>query len=201
MARPRLNTQAPENSQQRIVQQQAVERSLIELPAFGLTLIAASVKKTEDPNTAYSNYQLPTDTAELAFTLKGALRLEMMNLGNDQQKAYRRLWGSNSRGPDLHAWASRVYVEAFQDGKTAAAQLENFCLPQQTEIDKTVKLKRILSGVTRPVVFLQVNDLYISDEPEKLFSTMLGDFIETASRLLSYVGKLYVLPVGRGKTE
>ena len=91
----KLDPKPPRDDPSRRAHQSAVKRSIIILPAFGLTLLAAELR--HDPGAGYANYALPTAPEELAFTLKGALRLEMMRSQQEAFRKYRRLFGSNTR--------------------------------------------------------------------------------------------------------
>jgi len=195
MAKSYLNEKSPREDQNRRDHQQAVKRSMIELSAFGLTLIAASVKV----GGGYDNYELPTDPDELDFTLKGALRLEMMNSGNALWMKYRRLFGSNTKAGDLSAWRSRVYIEAYDSGKSACEAAEAMKVPgQSVGLEKLTAEIEQMSGA---VVLMQVNDVFLADDRTYLFSDLLRTFIERDSELLESIGFARILPVWKELAE
>lgn len=192
MAKPHLNEKSPREDQNRRDHQQAVKRSIIELPAFGLTLLAARRKPGDS---GYENYELPRDPSELSFTLKGALRLEMMNSGNALWMKYRRLFGANTKAQDLSAWRSRVYVEAYATGAEAATAAQAMAMPGLTD---PTDLNAFVQQVTRErqtTILLQVNDVFLAEDRQYLFSDLLRSFIERDSRLLSMITAVRILPV------
>lgn len=192
MAKPHLKEKSPQEDQNRRDHQQAVKRSLIELPAFGLTVLATRRKQGDS---GYENYTLPTDPAALSFALKGALRLEMMNSNNALWMKYRRLFGSNTKAQDLSAWRSRVYVEAFATGAEAAEAAQAMAVPGVTNADDLAALTQMLSAESQTVVLLQVNEVFLAEDRQYLFSDLLRSFIERDSRLLEMMKVIRILPV------
>jgi hypothetical protein len=195
MSKPVLNPKPPPDDARRREHQRAVKQALIELPAFALTLLAASVRTA--PGDGYQNYALPQAPAELAFTLKGALRLEMMNAPAEAYKKYRRLFGSNTKAHDLKAWRSRVYVAAYADGATAARAAQRMLLPTTQGGDE---FGQAVSGAPGPLVLLQINDVYLDLPRSQLWSDLLAEFIRRESRLLTLVSRITVLPPGKEAT-
>lgn len=191
MAKPHLEEKSPREDQNRRDHQRAVKRSLIELPAFGLTLLAARVQRGTD--SGYSNYELPTDPDEMAFTLKGAIRLEMMNSKSELWMKYRRLFGSNTKAGDLSAWRSRVYIEAYASGMDGATAAAAMAMPGLSE--GVGELTNTIKAIADPVVLLQVNDVFLAEDRAYLFSDLLRSFMERDSRLLEPVGYARILPV------
>lgn len=191
---PHLEPKSPREDAARRDHQQAVKNALIVLPAFGLTLLAARVRPAGQSTTGYDNYTLPRDPAELAFTLKGALRLEMMNSKNGYLQKYRRLFGSNTKAKDLSAWRSRVYVQAYANG-SAAAQAATAMLLPITPAKPSADFLATVTAETAQTVLLQVDDVFLDEKRTHLFSDLLLGFLQRDSRLLSYVAQLRVLPV------
>lgn len=189
MARRILKVKPPQNDPARREQQRAVKRSLIELPAFGLTVLAATVLR--DAGAGYENYELPQGAAELAFTLKGALRLEMMSHPDPRFARYRRLFGSNTKAKDLKAWRSRVYVAAFPNGKAAAAAATAMLAGGDAAFVAAV------AQAPGTVVLLQVNDVYLDEGRQALFSELLREFLDGQSALLRLIGSVRALPTWR----
>lgn len=189
MVRATLKVKPPRDDPARREQQRAVKRSLIELPAFGLTVLAAAVRR--DQAAGYENYELPEAAAELAFTLKGALRLEMMNHRDARYARHRRLFGSNTKAKDLSAWRSRAYVAVYPNGKAAATAAAAMLAGGG---------ESFLAAVARtaePVALLQVNDVYLDETRETLFSDLLGEFLSGPSALLSLIGGARAVPTWR----
>ena len=146
-----------------------------------------------DPAAGYANYTLPTASHELAFTLKGALRLEMMRSSEEAYRKYRRLFGSNTKAKDLSAWRSRVNVAAYDTGPAAAAAARCMLLPDPP-VDPAGFLERV-TAIPGPVVLLQVNDVYLDVARTVLFSQLLAQFLLRESQLLRFDAMLRVLPV------
>jgi hypothetical protein len=183
----------------------ATKEAMLLNTAFGLTLIAARVRAAGEEGGGYANYGLPADPAELAFTLKGALRLEMAQHPDKRYAKYRRLWGSISGKPprskkqprrtrkkDVPAWRSRVYTDAFAAGAEAAALLRTWPAPGQA--DASADLAVALAATTGPIVMFQVQDVYLDDSDFPLFSDLLAHFLRNESRLLALIGAVRILP-------
>lgn len=193
MTKTTLNPKPPRDDAARRAHQYAVKRAFVELPAFGLTLLTAEVMSTNAENVAYENYSLPQNLEALAFTLKGALRLEMMNSQHERFQRFRRLFGSNTKAKDVSAWRSRIYVEAFDNGASAVRAISTMVTPETlpAEVDD---LRAQLAAVTNPVVVMQINDVYLDETRTELLSDLLADFLAQESRLLRTSGKVTVLP-------
>lgn len=189
---PKLEPKSPRQDPARRDHQHAVKNSLIVLPAFGLSLLVAQVRVAKSGEVGYENYQLPSEPAELAFTLKGALRLEMMNSKNEEWQKYRRLFGSNTKAQDLSAWRSRVYVQAYDKAADAVEAAQAMILPM-TAVPSDFFAK--VAAQPGTVVLLQINDVFLDEGRTRLFSDLLRDFLRRESRLLAYVANLRVLPV------
>lgn len=191
MTKPELNPKPPRDDAARREHQLAVKRAFVQLPAFGLTLLAAEVLPPTDPKAGYANYGLPTALEALAFTLKGALRLEMMNCKDERFQRFRRLFGSNTKAKDIQAWRSRVYVEAYANGAAAAGAVPSMLPPGAAAGD----LLERLEAVTNRVVLLQINDVYLDEGRTTLLSALLHEFLAKGhSRLLAALGLVQVLP-------
>lgn len=188
---PHLEPKPPREDAARREHQKAVKNALIVLPAFGLRLVAARVRAASEREAGYENYTLPNEPAELAFTLKGALRLEMMNSKQEEWQKYRRLFGSNTKAHDLSAWRSRVYVQAYANGAAAAEAAQMMLL--STTVAPADFLAKV-AAQRNTIVLLQVDDVFLDEGRRRLFSDLLIDFLNRQSRLLAYVANLRVLP-------
>jgi hypothetical protein len=189
---PQLEPKSPREDPARRDHQKAVKNSLIVLPAFGLSLLAARVRTASEREAGYENYRLPSEPAEVAFTLKGALRLEMMNSKNEYLQKYRRLFGSNTKAKDLSAWRSRVYMQAYGSGVAAAEAAKAMLLPTTVAPDEFLAKVTAQRGM---IVLLQIDDVFLDERRTQLFSDLLLGFLQRDSRLLAAVANLRVLPV------
>jgi hypothetical protein len=89
--------------------QAQVKQAIVEGQTFGLTYLLARLKDRHP----YDNYRVPDRLAEFEFTLKGVLRLEMME--HPVYRGWRRLFGSNTKARDLSSWRSYLLIKAFAD--------------------------------------------------------------------------------------
>jgi len=151
--------------------------------AFGVGCLLAVVR---DPQ-PYSNYSLPKTFPEFAFTLKGLLRLEMMNVGGNFAKS-RRLFGATTKAAEknIRRWRSRVFPLAFEDGSAARAHLEacplgRWCASEQCPL---LRAKFPDDGW---LVLLQVDDVWLDQRHTVTFGQMLALFLKEESRALRLV--------------
>jgi hypothetical protein len=89
--------------------QAQVKNAILEGPAWGLVYLLARVKDWQP----YENYVVPESLEVFEFTLKGVLRLEMMN--DPGYRGWRRMFGSNTKARTMSTWRSRVAVKAFEN--------------------------------------------------------------------------------------
>lgn len=113
-----LPTKPPAEDPDRRAHQAQVKQAIVEGQAFALTYLLARLKDRQP----YDNYEVPGRLAEFEFTLKGVLRLEMIE--HPVYKGWRRLFGSNTKARELSTWRSRVYVKAFANLAQARAYVD-----------------------------------------------------------------------------
>lgn len=191
MPRPELYTKPQRDDAARREHQFAVKRAFVEFPAFSLSLLAAEVLPSTDTQAGYVNYTLPDSAQALTFTLKGALRLEMMNSKDERFQRFRRLFGSNTKAKDIKAWRSRVYIEAYANGAAAAQAIAAMLAPGTP----AGELPARLGSVTNRVAVLQINDVYLDERRTTLLSALLHEFLTGKhSRLLRSCGVVQMLP-------
>jgi hypothetical protein len=204
-----LKSKPETNHVERLQHQQVVKESIIALPAFGLTLIAARVRKPTEADAVYGNYEFPQAPNSIAFTVKGALRLEMMNSNVELFRRYRRLFGSmlqdrknrkdsKSKEYDLQTWRSRVYVQAYATAGEAAEAAKAMFLVGISEDpefeDNAQRFVTAVSNTVSTVILFQINDVFLSADRRILFSDVLSRFLQEHSRLLTFVADLRILP-------
>ena len=181
--KPRLNPKPPRNDPGRRPSQAMAKEALMGGTAFGLGCLLAVVR---DPR-PYSNYSLPETFEEFAFTLKGLLRLEMMNTGDGFAKS-RRLFGATTKAAqrNIQRWRSRAFPLAFKDSAAAHAHLKACPLGRWCASGRCPLLRARLpeSGW---LVLLQVDDVWIDQAHTVTFGQMLGLFLKEESRALRLV--------------
>jgi hypothetical protein len=176
----------PGRDPNRRAHQAQVKRAIMGGQAWGLAYLLAKLRD-RDP---YDNYSVPDDLAVFEFTLKGVLRLEMMD--KPQYAGWRRMFGSNTKAHEMRTWRSRVALRAFAN---SAAALDY------------VRADPLWSwGITAPpeargrpdddwhVVF-QVQDVWIA---RGRWSELLDKFLSEESRVLELVGRFEPLPPAQG---
>jgi len=118
-AKPRtLPPKPPADDPDRRAHQAQVRGAIVEGQDFALTYLLARVKD----RAPYDNYTVPGGLAQFEFSLKGVLRLEMIE--HPVYKGWRRLFGSNTKAREMSTWRSRVYVKAFAGLAGARAYVE-----------------------------------------------------------------------------
>lgn len=196
--KPRLEPKPPRDDPGRRPSQTLAREAIMTGTAFGVRCLLTAVRDTQP----YSNYSLPTTFPEFAFTLKGLLRLEMMNIKGDFAKA-RRLFGATTRAAErnIRRWRSRVFPLAFENGEDAHAHLEACPLGRWCAAGQCPLLQ-----VEFPddgwLVLLQVDDVWIDEG--QTFSQLLERFMKGESRTLTLVGAgscLKPLPLKGGRHE
>lgn len=200
MDKPRLDPKPPRDDPGRRPSQALAREALIGGTAFGVGCLLAAV---HDPR-PYSNYSLPETFPEFAFSLKGLLRLEMMNVGGHFAKA-RRLFGATTRAAErnIRRWRSRVFPLPFESSAAARAHLKacplgRWCASGQCPL---LRAKFPDEGW---LVLLQVDDVWIDQAHTVTFGQMLGLFLKEESRALRLVEAgscLKPLPLKGGRDE
>ena len=186
---PRLLPTKPGRDPERRAHQAQVKEALMQGQAWGLTYLLARVKD-RDP---YDNYSIPQDLAVFEFTVKGVLRLEMMEKRG--YRGWRRLFGSNTKARELSTWRSRVMINAFGSLADARAYIE--ADPLLTWGERTFSLPADLPPNDWYVLF-QVQDLWLAGGKYR-WSEILAKFLLEESALLHLVALHDVLPPVRTK--
>lgn len=201
MDKPRLDPKPPRDDPGRRPSQAMAREALIGGTAFGVRCLLTIVHDDQP----YSNYSLPETFSEFAFTLKGLLRLEMMNAGGDLAKI-RRLFGATTRAAErnIRRWRSRVFPLAFENSNDARAHLEacplgRWCAPGQCPL---LQAEFPDDGW---LVLLQVDDVWLDQKHTVTFGQALELFFrEEKSRALKLVEAgscLEPLPLKGGRNE
>ena len=181
--KPRLDPKPPRNDPGRRPSQQLAKNALMRGTAFGINCLLTVVQDTQP----YSNYALPDTFPEFAFTLKGLLRLEMMNAGGNFAKA-RRLFGATTKAAkqNIQRWRSRVFPLAFEDGASARAHMEGCPLGRWCSAGQCPLL-----GAQFPekgwMVLLQIDDVWLDAAHTVTFGQLLPLFLKEESRALRLV--------------
>ena len=154
---------------QRIEYQVACVRAILEGTNLGTHCFLAKVKD-EQP---YDDLALPVNLGELEFTLKGALRCEMIDQDETSYARWRRLFGTTKRrqfpkgvkgGQDLPtSWRSRVYVRAFQDADSARQALDGCPLAQWEGLVTCPLTAKAAEADRSRMALLQIHDVQIED--------------------------------------
>lgn len=181
---PRLLPTEPGRDPERRAHQAQVKEALLRGQAWGLTYLLARVKEREP----YDNYRVPDDLAVFEFTVKGVLRLEMMD--KKGYKGWRRLFGSNTKAHELSTWRSRVMINAFSNLADVRAYIQ--ADPLLTWGERTFSLPAGLPPNDWYVLF-QVQDVWL-DGGKCRWSKMLAKFLLKESALLQLVILHDVLP-------
>jgi hypothetical protein len=183
-AKPRILPTKPGDDPERRAHQAQVKEALLTGQAWGLTYLLARVRDREP----YDNYRVPDDLAVFEFTLKGVLRLEMME--HAVYKGWRRMFGSNTKAQELSTWRSRVYVKAFANLAEARAYLE--ADPLLAWSDAPFPWPKALPEHDWYVLF-QVQDVLIENGKYR-WANAFGIFLREHSALLELVASHDVLP-------
>jgi hypothetical protein len=180
----------PGRDPERRAHQAQVKEALLEGQAWGLTYLVARVRDPEP----YDNYRVPDDLAVFEFTVKGVLRLEMMD--KPGYKGWRRMFGSNTKARELSTWRSRVSIKAFDSLADVQAYVDADLL--QTWDGRQFTLPADLPTRERYVVF-QVQDVWVEGGRMR-WSEVLAKFLLDESEVLQLVAVHDgVPPVKRGQ--
>ncbi len=177
---PSLPSKSPRQDPDRRAHQAQVKQAIVEGQNFALTYLLARVQSRQP----YDNYRVPGDLAVFEFTLKGIMRLELLNC---QDKAlfagWRRMFGSNTKAQELSTWRSRVYIKAFDGLANVRAYVEADPLLAWSGQGFPWQGKGPEKG--RYVLF-QVQDVLIKGGKER-WSDLFGAFLYTQSQVLKLV--------------
>lgn len=178
-----LSTKPGEDADRRQHQAQ-VKQAIIQGQAFGLTYLLTRVKNMQP----YDNYHVPDNLAEFEFTVKGVLRLEMME--HQVYRGWRRLFGSNTKAKEFSTWRSRVMLKAFANLADTRAYID--ADPLLAWSGQPFPWPANLAANDWYVLF-QVHDVLIADEKYR-WANALGVFLQDHSALLELVASHDVLP-------
>jgi hypothetical protein len=182
--KPRLEPKPPRNDPDRRPSQAIAREALIGGTAFGVRCLLTAVRDTQP----YSNYSLPETFPEFAFTLKGLLRLEMMNAGGDLARM-RRLFGATTKAAErnIRRWRSRVFPLAFEKGLDARAHLAACPLGRWCDDGRCPLLKADFP-TNGWLVLLQVDEVWLDAKETATFGQALEFFFRQGeSRALKLV--------------
>lgn len=183
-AKPKILKTKPGDDPQRRAHQAQIKEALLTGQAWGLTYLLARVRDREP----YDNYRVPDELAVFEFTLKGVLRLEMME--HPVYKGWRRLFGSNTKAQELSTWRSRVYIKAFAHLGQVRAYVEADPLLAWSEAP--FPWPEALPEDDWYVLF-QVQDVLIENGKYR-WANAFGIFLKEHSALLELVASHDVLP-------
>lgn len=172
--------------------QTQVKHALINEQAFGLTYILTRLKSKKP----YDNYQIPSKFSEFEFSLKGAMRLEMME--NQFLKSWRRLLGSNTKAADLSSWRSRVLIKAFDNLAGAMAYVEADPLLAWEGKQNPWPGKHNLPP-NDWYVFLQIQDVYLNSKEIKLSDLLVAFYYKDSQILQAILPVIEVIPAIKDK--
>jgi len=192
-----MNTQVhilptkPGEDPNRRAHQAQVKCAILEGQAWGLTYLLARVQD----HAPYDNYELPDSLEVFEFTLKGLLRLEMMD--KPQYAEWRRMLGSNTKAHEMSTWRSRVALKAFASSAAALDFIRADPLWTWQEQASTIPAGRQDDGWH--AVF-QVQDVWIARGRYR-WSELLAAFLLNDSRALKLVGLFEPLAPAGGENH
>lgn len=178
-----LSSKPPRDDADRREHQAQVKQAIVQGQDFALTYLLARVKNFQP----YNNYHIPESIAEFEFTVKGILRLEMME--HKVYRGWRRLFGSNTKAKDISNWRSRVLIKAFANLADARKYVE--ADPLLTWSDGGFPWPDNLAENDWYVLF-QVQDVLIS-EGKYRWANAFATFLKDHSALLEVVARYDVL--------
>ena len=178
----------PGEDPNRRAHQAQVKQAILAGQAWGLTYLLAQVID----HAPYDNYTLPEDLDVFEFTLKGLLRLEMLD--KPKYAGWRRMFGSNTKAHEMSTWRSRVALKAFADSAGALDFIR--ADPLWTWQTEPTQIPAGKKGDGWHVVF-QVQDVWIAKGRYR-WSELLAAFLLQESRALRLVGLFEPLPPAEG---
>lgn len=181
--KPELKTDPGRDPERRDHQAQ-VKKAIVEGQAWGLTYLLARVKD----RAPYSNYSVPDDLEKFEFTVKGVLRLEMLD--HKVLKGWRRMFGSNTKAREISTWRSRALIKVFGNLVDARSYIQGDPLVSWKK--SMVVLPENLPPDSWYVLF-QVQDVWLVKGKYR-WSDLLAQFLLDDSRLLKLVGTYESLP-------
>ena len=189
----KLKTRPP-GSDQRIDSQLAAIAAITQRTNFVLRCFLTRFRH-DNP----CGYRAPQDLEEFEFSVKGLLRLEMMNSPDKDFLFWRRLFGTTTgkktgrRAKEFvgkpASWKSRVLFKAFRDGREAREFLAGSPLNRWPG-GGFAPLVKMLTGQERgPLLLLQLHDVELDDG--RTFGDLLAQFLGQ-SQVLQLIGELSI---------
>jgi hypothetical protein len=178
----------PGRDPERRQHQAQAKNAIVDGNLFGLANLLARVH-TRRP---YENYTFPRDFDAFAFSVKGLIRLEMMNM--NRYKGWRRLFGANTKAKDISTWRSRVLIRAFPDLTAAQAYVEADPLLHWPGAERPNLPDRLSDGEPWLVLF-QIHDVWLK-EANCSFSDLLWAYLEDSKALARVARWQAVAPTG-----
>ncbi len=179
----KLSPKPPRDDADRRKHQAQVKQAIIQGQSFGLTYLLARVKDFQP----YDNYHVPEDLAKFEFTVKGVLRLEMME--HNVYRGWRRLFGSNTKAREFSTWRSRIMIKAFANLADTRTYIEADPLFAWSE--KSFPWPQNLAAGDWYVLF-QVQDVLIEGGKYQ-WANAFGVFLQSHSALLELVASCDVV--------
>lgn len=190
VGKKKLRTRPPRRDK-RIDSQLAAIAAITERTNFGLRCFLSRFRH-DNPY----GYRAPQDLEEFEFSVKGLLRLEMMNSQDEDFLFWRRLFGTTTgektgrRAGEFvgkpASWKSRVLFKAFKDGREAREFLAGSPLNRWPG-GGFAPLAEMLTGQERgPLLLLQLHDVELGDG--RTFGDLLAQFLGQ-SQVLQLLGE------------
>lgn len=154
---------------------------------FGLTYLLARVR---DRN-PYSNYRVPDSLEEFEFTIKGVIRLEMMQ--SPELRAYRRALGASftqKKTREKYTWRSRMLIKAFPNLEAVRTFLNQDPLTGWSN-SQPVLLPPDLEQPDEWRLVLQIQDITLPED--KRLADIVADYLQNTSQVLVLEAKRDIL--------
>jgi hypothetical protein len=186
----KLKTRPPRRDR-RIDSQLAVIDAITKRTNFGLRCFLTQFRH-DNPY----GYRAPQDLGEFEFSVKGVLRLEMMNSQDEDYLFWRRLFGTTTgektgrRAGEFvgkpASWKSRVLFKAFKNGKEAREFLVGSSLNRWPGGGLALLAEVLTGQESGPLLLLQLHDVKLDDH--RTFGDLLTQFL-AQSEVLQLLGK------------
>lgn len=195
----KLKTKPPRHDP-RIDSQLAAIAAITKRSNFGLRCFLTQFRH----NNPYG-YGVPRDLEEFEFSIKGLLRLEMMNSKDGDDLFWRRLFGTTTgektgrRAGEFvdkpGSWKSRVLFKAFKDGREAKEYLVKAPLNRWPGGGLAPLAETLTGQESGPLLLLQLHDVELDDGGT--FGDLLAQFL-VESKFLLLLGKPLFIDFLRG---
>ena len=183
----------PSRDDRRIDFQLNAIKAILERPNFDLHCFLTHLKS----DTPYSNYQIPINIQEFEFTLKGAFRIEMDKVDQEDGKyrRWRRLFGTTAKEKNGRranefkdkpkSWKSRVLFKAFENQERAKDFLSGCPLFRWSGNPMCPLCSSLPAEPAGHLILLQVHDVVLEDK--ETFALLLKDFLSADSGILALI--------------